>query len=141
MRAMFGLVAILVTLGVIIWFMHVYELPAIKAAGQAKKQVEEKFSMNTSEGLADAKASIALDPVGVDRNKFEGFFVKGIVPGGAMWNTFGLMPGDRIVAIGGQRCKDLNDAEMAEDMLFEAKLRQWPLTVVRGNQEIQLAPK
>jgi hypothetical protein len=138
---MFGLVAILVTLGVIIWFMHVYELPAIKAAGQAKRQVEDRFSMNTSEGLEDARASIVLDPMGLDKNRFEGFFVKGIVPGGAMSNTFGLMPGDQIVAIGGQRCRDVADPEMAEAWLFEAKVRQWPLTVVRGNQEIQLKPK
>jgi hypothetical protein len=137
---MFGLVAILVTLGVIIWFMHVYELPAIQTAVQTKKKVEDRFSMNTADGLEDAKASIAFDALGQDKNRLDGFLVKSIVPGGAMSATFGLMPGDTITAIGGQRLRDINDAEMAEAWLFEAKVRQWPLTVVRGGQEIQLPP-
>src|SRR3954449_13149156 len=102
MRAGFGLVAILVTLGVIIMIMHTYTLPAAKQAVQTKKKVEEQFSMNTPEGYADAQASITLDDA-TRGTKFDGLNVTAIVPGGAMSKAFGLMAGDQIIAIGGQR--------------------------------------
>jgi C-terminal processing protease CtpA/Prc len=142
MRAGFGLVAILVTLGVIIVIWSNYTLPVAKQAIQTKKKVEEQFSMNTPEGYADAQASITLDDA-MRGTKFDGLTVTAIVPGGAMNKTFGLLAGDQIVAIGGQRLRDppYDDPEMARATLFEAKLRQQALTVVRNGQEIQLPPK
>jgi C-terminal processing protease CtpA/Prc len=142
MRAGFGLVAILVTLGVIIVIWSNYTLPVAKQAIQTKKKVEEQFSMNTPEGYADAQASITLTDA-MRGTKFDGLTVTAIVPGGAMNKTFGLLPGDQIVAIGGQRLRDppYDDPEMARATLFEAKLRQQALTVVRNGQEIQLPPK
>jgi C-terminal processing protease CtpA/Prc len=139
MRAGFGLVAVLVTLGVIIVIMSTYTLPAAKQAVQTKKKVEEQFGQNTPEGMADAQASITLDDA-VRGSKFDGLQVTTIVPGGSMNKTFGLLAGDQIIAIGGQRLRDppYNDPEMARAMLFEAKLRQQPLTVLRNGQEIQL---
>ncbi|HEY7115657.1 MAG TPA: hypothetical protein VH475_03665 [Tepidisphaeraceae bacterium] len=141
MRYGFGLVGVLVTLGVIIWFMHVYELPATSQALKTKKKIEEQFSMNTPDGLAEAQASITLDDA-MRGSRFEGLLVKGIVIGGPMSKTFGLLPGDQIVAIGGQRLRDTpwNDPEFARATLFEAKLRQQALTVLRGGQEIELKP-
>jgi C-terminal processing protease CtpA/Prc len=141
MRAGFGLVAILVTLGVIIVIWSNYTLPVAKQAIQTKKKVEEQFSMNTPEGYADAQASITLDDA-TRGTKFDGLTVTAIVPGGAMSKTFGLLAGDQIVAIGGQRLRDppYDDPEMARATLFEAKLRQQALTVVRNGQEIQLPP-
>jgi C-terminal processing protease CtpA/Prc len=139
MRAGFGLVAILVTLGVIIMIMHTYTLPAAKQAIQTKKKVEEQFSMNTPEGMADAQASIVLDDA-TRGNKFTGLQVTSVITGGPMNKVFGLVAGDQIVAIGGQRLRDApyNDPELARAMLYEAKLRQQPLTVVRNGEEIQL---
>ena len=137
MRAGCGLVSILVTLGVIVVIMRTYTLPSAQQAISTKKKVEEQFSMNSPEGYADAQASITLD----DENRgssFIGLNVTAIVPGGAMSKTFGLMAGDRIVAIGGMRLRDLNDPDLARAQLFEAKLRQQALTVVRNGQEIQL---
>jgi C-terminal processing protease CtpA/Prc len=142
MRAGFGLVAILVTLGVIIVIMHTYTLPAAKQAVQTKKKVEEQFGMNTPQGYADAQASITLDDA-MRGSRFDGLQVTAIVMGGPMNKAFGLMPGDQITAIGGQRLRDppYNDPEMARATLFEAKLRQQPLTILRGGQEIQLVPQ
>jgi C-terminal processing protease CtpA/Prc len=139
MRAGFGLVAILVTLGVIIMIMHTYTLPAAKQAIQTKKKVEEQFSMNTPEGMADAQASIVLDDA-TRGSRFNGLQVTSVVTGGPMNKVFGLIAGDQIVAIGGQKLRDppYNDPEMARAMLYEAKLRQQPLTVIRNGEEIQL---
>jgi C-terminal processing protease CtpA/Prc len=142
MRAGFGLVAILVTLGVIIMIMHAYTLPAAQQAVQTKKKVEEQFGMNTPEGMADAQASIVLDDA-TRGSRFNGLQVTSVVTGGPMNKTFGLLAGDEIVAIGGQRLRDApyNDPEMARAMLYEAKLRQQPLTVMRNGQEIQLVAR
>jgi C-terminal processing protease CtpA/Prc len=139
MRAGFGLVAILVTLGVIIMIMHTYTLPAAKQAIQTRKKVEEQFSMNTPEGMADAQASIVLDDA-TRGGRFNGLQVTSVVTGGPMNKVFGLLAGDQIVAIGGQKLRDppYNDPEMARATLYEAKLRQQPLTVIRNGEEIQL---
>lgn len=141
MRMAFGLVGILVTLGVIIMFMHVYELPAAKQAITVKKKVEAWGESNTAEGMADAKASIVLEEV-TTGGKFNGFLVKSIVPGGPMARDFGLAAGDTIVAIGGIRMRDFNDPELSNAELFgEAKLYNRPLTVIRGGSEIELQPQ
>jgi hypothetical protein len=66
--------------------------------------------------------------------------VKGIVPGGPMSKTFGLMPGDTILGVGELTFRGLIDEEMAEAKVFEAKFYKKPLIVKRGGQEIQLAP-
>jgi C-terminal processing protease CtpA/Prc len=140
MRMAFGLVGVLVVLGVIVWFMHVYELPAAKQAIQTKKKVESQFGSNSPEGIEEAKSSIVLDDV--DRGgHFDGLFVKSVVPSGSMARDFGLMPGDTIIAIAGQRFRDMNDPDLARAMLLEAKMRQQPLTVLRGGNTIDLRAK
>ena len=140
MRMMFGLVALLVTLGVIIMVMHTYELPAAQKAIQAKKKVEAQFESNTAEGLAEAPASIYLDDV-EHVGHFYGLGVKSVVPGGPMQVDFGLAPGDTIIAIGGMSVRDNNDPELARAQLFEAKMRRQPLTVERGGLPVELRPR
>ena len=140
MRMAFGLVGILVTLGVIIWYMHVYELPAAQQAITVKKQVDQRFGSNTAEGLADAKASITLEDV--ERGgHFNSLMVKSVVPGGEMATDFGFMAGDQITAIGGFKTRDMMDSEDAQIKLFEAKMRQQPVTVLRNGKEINLLGK
>jgi C-terminal processing protease CtpA/Prc len=140
MRGIFGLVGLLVTLGVVIMIWHTYSLPAAKQAITAKKQVEQRFGSNTSEGLADAKSSIDLEDV-QKGNHFDSLLVKSVTAGGPMATDFGLVAGDSIVAIGGLRTRDMNDAEEARDKLFEAKLRQTPLSVIRNGSSIELTAK
>jgi C-terminal processing protease CtpA/Prc len=140
MRMAFGLVGVLVVLGVIIIFMHVYELPAAQKAIQAKKKVEAQFESNTAEGLADAQASINLDDI--ERGgHFYGLGVKSVIPGGPMQVDFGLAPGDTIIAIGGVSVRDNNDPDLARAQLFEAKMRRQPLTVERGGLAVELRPR
>ena len=81
MRMAFGLVGILVTLGVIIMFMHSYELPAAKQAIKTRNAVNQQFGSNSPEGMADAQASIVLDDV--ERGgHFNALLVKSITAGG-----------------------------------------------------------
>jgi len=135
----FGLVGVLVTLGVIIMIMHSYTLPAAQPAIQTKKKVESQFGSNSPEGMAAAQASIDLDEV-VKGGHFHGLLVKKVTPGGPMATDFGLMNGDEITAIGGMRLRDNDDAELSKAQLFEAKMRRQPLTVTRNGMEIQLTP-
>src|SRR5437764_12698498 len=136
----FGLVGLLVTLGVIIMIFHYIEAPTIKQAVQTKKKVEAQFESNTSEGLADAQASINLDDI--ERGgHFYGLNVKSIVPGGPMQVDFGLAPGDTIIAIGGVSVRDNNDPDLARAPLFEANVRRQPLTVERGGLPVELRPR
>jgi S1-C subfamily serine protease len=136
----FGLVGILVTLGVIIMIMHSYTLPAAQKAIQTRKKVESQFGSNTPEGMADATASIDLDD-DINGGQFRGLLVKKVTPGGSMQKDFGLMTGDEITAIGGMRLRDNNDAELSRAQLFEAKMRRQPLTVMRNGAELQLTPR
>src|SRR5438552_2584827 len=121
MRMAFGLVGLLVTIGVIVWIMHVYTLPAAKVAGQTKRRVEEDFGGLTSSGMEDAKNSIALTPV-MSGSRLKGLQVTSIAPGGPMQARYGLMSGDLIIGAKNQRL-DLvagNDPEMAEIQVFES---------------------
>jgi C-terminal processing protease CtpA/Prc len=136
----FGLVGVLVTLGVIIMIMHSYTLPAAKQAIKTKQRVESQFGSNTPEGMEDAKNSIVLDDV-MRGGHFTGLLVKSITPGGPMATAFGLAPGDVITAIGGMRLRDNDDPELARAQLFEAKMRRQPLTVTRATAELQLTPQ
>ena len=140
MRMAFGLVGVLVTLGVIIMIMHSYTLPAAQKAIQTKKKVESQFGSNSPEGMAAAQASIDLDD-DIRGGKFNGLLVKKVTPGGPMQTDFGLMTGDEITAIGGMRLRDNNDGELSRAQLFEAKMRRQPLTVMRNGTEIQLTPR
>ena len=140
MRYVFGLVGILVTLGIIIVFMSEYQLPAVRQGLKTKQGLEEQASMSTSAGLAEAKASITLDAV-KKGSQFDGLLVRGIVPGGPMQATFALMPGDVIVGTSALRFNGIADEDLATDMIFEAKMRRQALIVVRGTTELQIPPR
>jgi very-short-patch-repair endonuclease len=137
MRAAFGLVSVLVAIGVVVMIMHTYTLPAAKKAVNTKKAVEQRFGSNTREGLEEAKASITLDDV-LKGNRFDALQVTAVVPGGQMASDFGFMTGDVIVAINGLKLRDLNDADIARDQVFEAKMRDQPITVLRNNVPVDL---
>jgi len=140
MRMAFGLVGLLVTLGVIIMIMHTYTLPAAQQAIKTKQRVESQFGSNTPEGMEDAKNSIVLDDV-TRGGHFTGLLVKSVTPGGPMATDFGLAAGDTITAIGGMRLRDNDDPELARAQLFEAKMRRQPLTVTRAGADLQLTPR
>ena len=141
MRVMFGLVSLLVTIGVIIMIMHYFTLPAIQQQTQIKRHVEEKFESNTPSGYKAQQASIDLVESMNAAGRFEGLRVKSIVPGGALQSYFGLMAGDVIVGVGEMRFAPPTDFDDAKAMLLEAKLRMQDLTVNRGGQTLVLSPR
>jgi C-terminal processing protease CtpA/Prc len=137
----FGLVGLLVTIGVIAMIMSQYSLPAAKQAVTVQKQVQQQFGSNTPEGMRAAEESIELDVENSSGGKLEGLKVAKIAAGGPMATDFGLQAGDVIVDIGGQRVRDLGDFDLAKAMLQEAKMRKQTLTVTRGGQSVELRAK
>ena len=139
MRMAFGLVSVLVTLGVIIMIMTHITLPNIKQGGVAKKKTEETLGALTSSGLQDSKDSIALDPVNKG-GRFEALKVRGIAPGGAMQMHYGLMNNDVIVGVAGNTFDATanGDQELAESLVWEARGRQQSLMVLRNGRRIEL---
>ena len=139
MRMAFGLVAVLVTLGVIILIMSEFTLPNAKVALQQKKKTEETLGALTSSGLEDSKNSIAFDPV-LRSNRFEALKVKTIVTGGAMDVHYGLLRNDVIIGVAGNTFDAiaLGDQELAESLVWEARGKQQALMVLRKGKRIEL---
>jgi hypothetical protein len=140
MRAAFGLIGILVTLGVIIAIWYFISLPNIKQAAVTKKKVEETLGALTSSGLAESKSSIVLDPRTTSGGRFNGLKVKGIVAGGAMQANYGLVVNDVIVGVGGNTFDAVanGDSEMAEALVWEARGKQQALMVERQGRRVEL---
>jgi hypothetical protein len=139
MRIAFGLVGILVTLGVIIMIMSFIELPAIKQARQTQKKTEQTLGALTSSGIQDSKDSIVLDPL-TKGSRFDSLIVRSIVPGGAMQVNYGLMTNDVIIGVNGMTFDTVanGDSELAESLIWEARGKQQKLMVVRNGRKLDL---
>jgi competence protein ComGC len=139
MRAAFGLIGILVTLGVIVAIWYFISLPNIKQARQTQKKVEATLGALTSSGIQESKDSISLD-ARTRGGRFNGLIVKGIAPGGAMQVNYGLMTGDVIVGVHGNTFDAIanGDSDMAEALVWEARGRQQILMVERNGKKIDL---
>ena len=132
MRMAFGLVGILVTIGVIVWVMHMAYLPYVKTVVQTQQQVTPKIQefkrprhhqrrrqsippINSNPSNPAEKSRASSSPISI--------------PLSAMVTVYDLKRDDSIVAINPghgdmERVKDINDAESAEDRLMEALPRR-----------------
>jgi hypothetical protein len=139
MRMAFGLVGVLVTLGVIIWIMSVFTLPTAKVALQQKKKTEETLGALTSSGIQETKDSMILDPVSKG-SRFDCFRVKGILPGGPMQVQYGLTLNDEIVGVQGLTFDTTanGDPDLAEALIWEARGKQQSLMVRRNGVRLEL---
>jgi hypothetical protein len=139
MRAIFGLVGILVTVGVIAWWMGKGGLDqthsTIQAGNKAQQQVAQFGGMDT-QTHENAAHSADLDTI-TSGGKLSGIVVTSVEPTGAYARYFGLKPNDTIVAIeyqgNRQDMKDFNgDSDMAKIQVQEAYMKHGTLLVLRG---------
>ncbi|MGE5608278.1 MAG: hypothetical protein ACM359_03410 [Bacillota bacterium] len=136
MRGAFGLVGLLVTIGVIVAIMAVnHPADTIKRAEPAKQKAQQ-FAGYDSEG-APAKNSVTLSPETTVNGKLKYVLVEEIVAGGAYEKYYGLKRNDSIIAAGPMDLRD-EDGEMAVELIHKAYQQQWPLTVMRGGKKIEL---
>jgi C-terminal processing protease CtpA/Prc len=137
MRMAFGLVSVLVTIGVIALVMN-QQSKSIGTAMKAKQDLEEKgVGTLNREFLTEVQGSLSAYP---PSGKFKSLMVDKAPAGGGLATHFGLQPGDQIVAVAGNTfdATAMGDAEMAILQVFEARGRKQTLTVKRGGQTLEL---
>jgi hypothetical protein len=142
MRAMFGLAALLVGVGVMFYVFTKNTADTLRVAKPMQDQAQQ-MSGRGQDGRS-AMNSFKADPQ-MQGNKLHALLVTEVAPGGAADTFYGLKKGDQIIEIstngGMQRVSDAsnNDPEMAKAMLvqgsFEASL---PIIVQRDGQQLTL---
>jgi hypothetical protein len=141
MRAIFGLVGILVTVGVIVWWMGSggglsQTQATLHAGGKAREEVSQIGGMDTQTGeRADKSADLDVITSG---GKLSGILVTSVDPGGAYARYFGLKPNDTIIAIeyqgNRQNMRDFNgDSDMAKIQVMESYSKHGTLVVLRSD--------
>lgn len=145
MRMAFGLVSILVTIGVIAWIWHEVEGPDIKASLDAQKQVDPEIKQWS--GL-DADGRHVEETFKVfadlrDDNKLQDLQVTQVSPGSTLDVKYGLKPNDVITAVvdASTLRTDMNglDNEQAGmDAIRDAYAGGGQIVVVRGDHTLTL---
>jgi hypothetical protein len=135
MRAAFGLVSLLVTIGVMIWIMSAFYLPSAQMAINTRQSLEPQLEQITLQG---APASIRTTPQYAG-GKLAGLTVTLLPASGMLARYYGLQPNDVITEIGPFAVRD-TDQELAEAQLIEAPRNHHTLVVVRNGQRLALAP-
>jgi len=136
MRAMFGLVALLVGVGVVVFLFAQHEIPVAREGKKAQDQARQ-ISGRGQDGQA-AVNSFQVEPK-MRGNKLEALTVTGVTPGGAL-DDYGLKKGDQIVKIGDQKVSDISndDPGLAKDMVHDAYQKSQSITVLRNGSEVML---
>ena len=145
MRMAFGLVSLLVTLGVIVWIMHSVELPYTQSSVKAMQDTQQ-FT-NQLSGVDD-KGIIITDTVSLfadTRNdgKLQDLQVTQVLPNSPLLTKYGLQPNDVIVAvIDGHTVRTdmngLNDEQAGRDAIRDAYSTGGQIVVQRGDQRLTL---
>jgi hypothetical protein len=136
MRGVFGLVSLLVAVGLIVWLFSAFSIPTVKQGEKARVQVEQ-ISGRGTDGVSagDSFAAQAQFKGGT----VDSLLVTNVVAGGAMQKHFGLAAGDEIKSVNGMAIGGLaNDEELAKALVTEAFSRKQSLTVRRGSQTLTL---
>jgi hypothetical protein len=143
MRAVFGLVGILATIGVIVWIMYKVELPHDQAVLNAQRQVAPEVNQmagNSRDGSMRFSDSLSLELESTG-GRSNSLLVTNVLANGPAATYFGLQRGDSIVEIGPLSVRDsINSAAEGRDMVQDAYQRKQQITVVR-NGEKMLLPK
>lgn len=143
MRAMFGIVGILMVLAIIVLWMnkglsHTDEV--LKAGKKAEDQMAQIGGRDAvSREPAGDSAKLEVQQFS---GKMDSILVTKVTPGGAYERYFGLKPNDTIIAIVLQgsemKVKDLNDSELAVAQVVDAYSKKGQLVVMRDGEQIRL---
>ena|SRR5438105_1505900 len=137
MQAAFGLVGILIATFIVVYLWASYTQPVAKVAKPAQQQAQVLAGRSAS----GAPAVYSAKYQAVERNgTLTGVRILAVDPTGALFEHFGLIPGDVVLRIGPFKMGDetLNDYESARDWIVEAMQRQMDIVVDRGGTQIKL---
>lgn len=142
MRAMFGLVGLLVMIGIIYLIFLKVEAPTLETGKKAQDQAQQ-ISGRGEDGRAMTD-SFKTAPENMN-GRLEALDVTDVTPGGAAEQYYGLKKGDRIVEITTQAGMEkmngasiLSDPEMAKISVQSAFQASWPIVVMRKGRQITL---
>lgn len=145
MRALFGLVGVLMVVAIIILWLNgpggISQTETVLKTGQKAESQIAQIGGRDTESHMPAGSSAKLEPQ-VFGGRLDSILVASVVPGGAYDRYFGLKANDAIIAIethgAEQRVKELGDGEMAVLQVIEAYSKQGHLLVMREGEEIRL---
>src|SRR5687768_8740050 len=138
MRGMFGLVALLVTVGVIIVVFTVIQIPVAK---RGKTAMDDASRIAGREGRDDptpAADAIQTEPESKG-GRFRGLKVTSVTPGSVMDNQYGLLVDDVILQAGDMDFSFNLDDGTARALFEESYQRRWDLIVLRNGRKITLS--
>ena len=138
MRAIFGLVSLLVVVAIIAYLFSIYDIPVAKHGQQAQQQARQLSGHDQDGTPADQTIKLDAD---LRNNKLADLIVTSVTPGGAMDRVYGFQAGDKIIAIGEMDISTLSndDFEMAKAQLLQEGFEKGkPVTVIRAEKKIQL---
>jgi hypothetical protein len=140
MRAIFGLVGILIAIGVLVYFLGpggglTHTQQVLEQGEKARHQAEQLAGRDAS-GMR-VQDSITLDPQ-TSGGRLNSILVTDIVADGPMARYYGLKRNDSIIQVGPMQVRDFSDPSMAKDMIYESYQRQQQLVIVRNGQQLTL---
>ncbi len=142
MRAAFGLVGILLTLGVIVWFLGpggglAHEKAAIDAGNKAHDTMSQVAGRDAETGTP-VKESATLQ-ISTSGGKTDSVLVTSIQADGAYAKFWGLQRKDSIIELGSLNVRDqVTSKDDADAYLMDAYQKQQPIIVVRDGKKITL---
>ena len=144
MRAGIGLVSLLMVLGIILMVAfsgpHGGYVPTVLNAGNSGQQQASQISGHDENGTP-VSDTIALEEHDSSDGQLRGLTVKTVLPTSPMVTSYGLMPGDEIIEIGGLTLRgNFSDPELAKDEVYEAYSQNKSLTILRAGQQLTINP-
>lgn len=142
MRAIIGLVALLVGVGVLV-MLYAWNAKSLVGRGSAGRQAQEQVA---GIGLQTVEGTRYTDTVTLTGDyqggKLSALLVSTIDAAGPIASKLGLQKGDRILEVGTQgglqKVRDVGDEELARSYVIEAPRGRFPIVVQRGAQVITL---
>jgi hypothetical protein len=142
MRAMFGLVALLVGVAVLFWVFTKNTAETLRVSKPMHDEAQQ-MSGRGQDGQS-AENSFQVEPQ-QRGSQLDALLVTDVTPGGAADTYYGLKKGDRIVSIStGAGLQKVNDASNGDPGMAKAMLAQYsfggslPILVQRNGQQLTL---
>lgn len=140
MKGAFGLVGLLVVVGIVVYALGpgggTNYVGTVVEKGQKAEQQVNQLAGNARDGSMSFKESITVDEQSAN-GRTVALLVNTIKPTGPAATYFGLKRGDLITEIGPLEIKTM-DGDAGLDFLMDAYQKQGEITVMRDDQKIKL---